>query len=254
MQRSAVVRRGAKQRRAEERKNARKGVQPMRFMVRRPDDFPAMCVAASSAAELFAPYVCLSSHEFDATVFTLSDAQKMLYPEETLGEIKEIEMWDVENKGDRIQFLNTSTKTTDGELVVRWKPSTENAAQECKHRFQAFKIGEAAHIVIWLFDRKRFTMEIFDSAGEKMKRRFVHKVLDIIFGKDKPRPSWRFVNNRQLQEDPTDIYCQTYIYYYLYQRLLVGEPAYRILQNLQKMDPKERINHVQQFWRYLIHS
>jgi hypothetical protein len=246
-----------------QKKNDRLAVQRVRLLVRHPYTWTPQCVAAASAAELFAPYVCLSTHAIDARIFTLSDVQDVS-PETPKSEIKNSEIENAKEHGENIQFMSASaTRNDGGQLVMRWQPSIVDRS-DCRHRFQAFKIAETGHITIWLFDRKRFTMEIFDSAGSPMRRRFIRKIMDLLFGKEarhpkaqQPKvrhPTWRYVNQQQLQIDSADNYCQTYIYYYLYQRLLVGEPAYRIVTQLQKMSQKERIIRMQQFWTYLTQS
>lgn len=104
-------------------------------------------------------------------------------------------------------------------------------------------------------DIKQKRLEIFDASGETghthLQTLMVEKLKE--WGLNKiPSLDVKFVNKQYLQKE--DRYCQTYIYWYIYQRVLVGEPWYRVVQTLQQATPMQRFQTMTNFWHYLTKS
>ena len=61
------------------------------------------------------------------------------------------------------------------------------------------------------------------------------------------------VNKGQtFQEDEIDDYCQTWIFWYLFQRIVVGESRRSIMAALMRDTPKQRVERIRAFSRYAL--
>jgi len=118
------------------------------------------------------------------------------------------------------------------------------------------------HIVIVLYDPKKKVMECFDSGGyywipgfckkgKMVSTQIIETALREIIQND-----FRFemVNYHNLQTLKEDVYCQTYIYYYLLYRVVANQKPKDILMELRQMKPKDRCTLMIQFAELLLSS
>jgi hypothetical protein len=98
-------------------------------------------------------------------------------------------------------------------------------------------------MAIGLWDTKKNSIEVFDASGETQHTPQQSMMIDGLFktANLKP-PSVTFVNKISLQDDKYDKFCQTYTYYFVYQRALADEPAHRIVASLHAMSADERFH------------
>lgn len=193
--------------------NAKKAVQPLRFSSRRTYRPEAFCVTSAAAAELFKPYVCMTSLPIDIDVrspFTFSV-----------------------NPG--------AYALVQGTLEPDCK----------KKRFRAFKLGSPYHVAVALWDVPNKTIEVFDASGINSKSYQDFSLLEL-FRNSLKDLTIKFVNDQFLQQE--DQHCQTWIYYYVYQRALANREVNDIVGELQKMTPTQRFYLINQFWHYLVRS
>ena len=102
----------------------------------------------------------------------------------------------------------------------------------------AFKIDKPGHVSVALWVLKTNTLEIFDPSGKTSDAPVQWDLLYMLFKDTLKKMRVVYVNKDYLQQE--DKMCQTWIYYYLYQRALVGEPPHRIVEYLHKVHPKQR--------------
>ena len=55
-------------------------------------------------------------------------------------------------------------------------------------------------------------------------------------------------------EKDADVYCQTWIHYYIYQKYYNNWTTQETIKNFQKKLPKKRLYDIEKFWRFLIES
>lgn len=216
---------------------------------REPGKWKKFCILSASAAELFSQYVCMTSNSLDIV------AQFIHPDEESIHKILEEEY----TQGSSFRVLVSGTiNQTDNKgyqsevpITISITSSTVEMlnSKECRGKpYIALKLGSPGHVALALYDAHHNIIEIFDSSGSSsntiwsamIKQVFPNKI-NIVF-----------VNDQFLQKE--DKYCQTYIYWYVYQRVLVGEPRYRVVQELQRMSPGERFMLMNQFWNFLIYT
>lgn len=125
-------------------------------------------------------------------------------------------------------------------------------------RYRCFRYGTPEHIAVLLWDIEQQRLEFFDSGGTQT----TESIFPILkFFRAVPQAP-RFVNvnartNLQQQEKEThdkDEYCQTYIYYFLYQRVRRGLSADQIITGLERMSPANRITLMRQFNDFLLYD
>lgn len=164
-------------------------------------------------------------------------------------------------------------------------------AKSCTKDVFVFTLKTYGHIAIAILFRSLNTIEIFDSSGATSNDKSYTYAFTIFFGiLDKktcsaiteknitcrnianmgtlacnipshvkqtktmlqPRKiSYEFVNPESLQIS-SDQYCQTYIYFYAYQRLIHKKKAKDIVQGLREMFPADRVLLMASFGEYLI--
>jgi len=152
-------------------------------------------------------------------------------------------------------------------------------------RFVIVKVGLPGHYSLALIDRKKKRIEYFDSCGnhpdttfysghrKRYKRTCVTKitktyheyeinilkqVLDKFCIDPDTGKSFEFilVNDRYLQKNKNDLYCQTWIYYYLYKRLIEKKSIIEIIENLYELDKKKEdycLKHIISFSEFILY-
>ena len=164
---------------------------------------------------------------------------------------------------DKLKISDSEIDEDGEEIITKYSINNNIIAllnsKDCKHLFKAIKIVTNGHISIALYDVSKNSIELFDSGGSSKNSIHTRKqqtVLNYIFKyvilPSKTKPSIQLVNLQNLQI--SDNFCQTYIYYYIYQRTLVDEPAHRIVAELQKLTSLERFNLMSKFWFFITHS
>jgi hypothetical protein len=121
--------------------------------------------------------------------------------------------------------------------------------------FVAWKISIENHVFIMLWNRPRNQIEIFDSGGLSARGSSwnrLQSVVNLLFPNRAKRPAIRIVNHRNLQQDTADTHCQTWIFYYLYQRVILGKTAREIIDEIVRISRKDRTTLITKFWHRLM--
>jgi len=137
------------------------------------------------------------------------------------------------------------------------------------------KIRIPGHVVIILWNINDNTMELFDpSAGEETME-LIEEIMTIIFNGGvflhnvlvfddslgySPQKRYDLENdpliirvtNKNIQILPEDLYCQTWIYYYIYMRLVKGISYKEIIKYLEDIPVEKRLEMIEEFWNFLI--
>jgi hypothetical protein len=228
-------------------RSGRMGAQPVRFSARNPGLPMQLCLASSAAADLFRGRVCMTSDAVDAS-----------YAE---SETPQMSQWKSEfNLHFKAPFSRAQIATsqslpysmfiTDSAIKIR------NGEFCGKEPFRAFKLSTSAHVAIALWDMSDGALEVFDASGsdpESKRTIFQQSLLRTLFSKHPgPKPTRvKFVNTEQLQEREA-MYCQTWIYWYLYERAINQKSAAQTLQLAQKLHPQQRADMIRSFWHFLL--
>lgn len=100
-------------------------------------------------------------------------------------------------------------------------------------RYEAYTIEEPGHVSVCLVDRRQCLVEFFDTAWSASTR-------DIVSGLRWHFPGcWVVPVNRgaEIQQGP-DVFCQTWIFYYLYRRLVCGQAADQVIRDIADLPPR----------------
>lgn len=111
-----------------------------------------------------------------------------------------------------------------------------------------FRIFMPGHIAIALWNSDNNTIEYFDSSGETYVTQFIMKLLKKLF----PAAEIYDVNSTGLQEEDTA--CQTWIWYYTWQRLVMKRSSRAIVRELKELSSKERLTLIQGFLHNLLYA
>lgn len=230
--------------------------QPLRFSSRRVGDPVPVCVTSAAAAEMFAPQVCMTSDGIDTEARFVELALPYNYSElinKSLGSMaKETEFF---NRGS--QF--THHTQNDGAVIISISEAAQQLTSEkgmdetCKSKpFRAFKLGTPGHVSLALLDVEQSVVEIFD-VGAGAKSSVLHlKVIQQLF---KPYPysiRINILNDTFLQKE--DQHCQTWIYYFIWKRIVGDSSGSKIVEELQGMTAMERFQLINEFWHFLVRS
>lgn len=250
-----LTRRGEKRARSA-RLNEKRGIQPTRLLVRtNPWDETPRCILGAAAANFFKEYVCMTSEPRDGGIYNFTSFFQK-YKKPVIRQLIHDEMKEAKQRGDLLSYHNL---LPGEEYVEAFWTRAAILLKQCPggQPFVAWKVSVRNHATLWLWDRRRKMIEVFDSAGfdnPYYERRHINVLIGMLFPEKKERPSIRRINRIDIQADKKDQYCQTYIYYYLYQRVMVGEPHHRIVQHLHNLSPAQRLSLIQTFWDFIIHS
>ena len=205
---------------------------------------PAMCVNLFQFQDIV-PEICLSNDFADLNV----DAEKhtVIEPYSRTGQFK-LSMHEFDSSGigslkeKPIEYTETAVRMLD-------------AGYCAKKRYIAFKIREKLHILIALWDLKENVLELFDTSYRHYSddRGVIPQAVLKFFRPVEDPPVFVIVNKTEdLQAgNPKDIYCQTYIYYYLYERVKRKRDGTEIVTNLGKLKPEQRVLLMQRFNEFL---
>lgn len=230
--------------------------QPIRFSPRSNISSIVCSIQAVSAQELFSSVCCLTSDQYDLFAQYIKIGK---YTNDLHGDIKfELDFIKEDMLHETtLEKLNIIQNDPSADykrsgFIYGANPNIISLIQSnCRHDFKAIKIHTPGHLSIALWDIKKNTIEIFDPNGSSrnLTAGLQYNSMKYLFENAKIKlPLIKFVNSNSLQLDANDKWCQTYIYYYLYQRLLVNEPIYRIILALHKMTRAERFLLMSQFW------
>ena len=121
---------------------------------------------------------------------------------------------------------------------------------EIKKRWIVVKIGLEGHYTVALIDQKMKKIELFDSGGDNdscfTKR--VKRLFEIC------KPGYTFVSlqKESLQDDDHDGYCQTWVWIWLYYRLIKEYSHTQFKRVFQPMESNKRTSVVREVHYYLI--
>ncbi len=118
-----------------------------------------------------------------------------------------------------------------------------------QHQYKAILIGTPNHVSIALVDYEKKVIEIFDSSGKHDFYSRIIIAIEKLFPKDY---LVIYVNENFLQQE--DALCQTWIFYYLYNRLSLKKTSAKIVRSLRKMTPMQRFDEIMQFWYFMMQS
>lgn len=144
------------------------------------------------------------------------------------------------------------------------RPRPEVAlAQFCgtKKPWVLIKIIQPGHITVALINRKSKTIEWFDPSGQYKRDPRTQETeysmwvynLELLF--DNMLPGYKFivVNKAQThQSHEFDLYCQTWIYWYVFMRLVAGHNRRQIMQALQQDTPAQRVERIRNFAEFAL--
>lgn len=107
------------------------------------------------------------------------------------------------------------------------------------------------HISIMIVDNKNKIIEWFDTAPPNKieKTKLLEKIKYYL-------PSYKItiVNNKHhIQKSNYDVYCQTWIYYFIYKRIHKKKQPAQIINNLMKYNRENRVDIVRKFFYKLIY-
>jgi hypothetical protein len=116
-------------------------------------------------------------------------------------------------------------------------------------RYRIIPVDVPKHVAILLWDTEKRRVELFDSGGvSQLEERDWVDIVPFLF----PIGTTLVVANREnLQEAAGDIYCQTWVWYYVYHRVL-GERAGHLVRRLQALSSARRMQEIQLFWNFLL--
>ena len=112
------------------------------------------------------------------------------------------------------------------------------------------KIALPGHYAVALVDQHLKKVEFFDSGG--VHEDWIIKRVKSLFGGILPRTCLHIVQTEMLQADNYDGYCQTWIWVWLYYRLVEKYTHMQFKRLFQKMEEKERTECVRAAHYYLI--
>lgn len=141
------------------------------------------------------------------------------------------------NNGDDMYYENKEIKLTNISIL--------NRLYQITNRYIALMVGQDGHVSIILIDNDNETIEYFDTVNDSFKEHALNDVIDFYF------PSYRFkvVNNgTDIQESNYDVYCQTWIFYYIYQRLYNNKTSDEIMEKLKLTNSEERVDIIRDFF------
>lgn len=225
--------------------------QPTRFSGRKPGYPMQLCLTSVAAARLFSDSICMSSNAVD-----------MNWVED---ETPKIAQWRNEANLFHISPFSTANATfapltekprstfiTEAAVKIR----TGEFCQDRKQPFRAWKIGTNRHVAVALWDPESKIVEVFDPAGSARDNKITiiqEKLIRSLFT-NHPGPPFDkmiFTNRYNLQELPSDRFCQTWIYWYLYERIIRKKSIKETLESAHKLHPELRQTMIASFWHFL---
>jgi len=144
------------------------------------------------------------------------------------------------NDGDDI-FYFTQMEVTNISLLKQ--------LDSIKTPYIALMIGYFDHISIMLVDKYYKCIEYFDTSYKQKYRNQLKEICDIYF------PDYLFIcvnDNLYIQKSYYDVYCQTWIFYYLYQRLYKCISHRIIMDTLNMVNDNERVDIIRNFFHEFI--
>jgi len=228
--------------------------QRSRLSARRPGKDDAFFISSVAAQELFKSMVLMTTNSCDAAFAVNDDPEKPWKPTEKIAAMRSNYSKKGVDKHDQTFFQSSMSRTGKQILFMLTNSAVELVENKTKP-FRAFRFCLSNHVVVGLWDVKKNVLEMFDSGGApKQYAKIYFSMVDLLFRNVSNKPRYKVVNTIDLQTDKSDKFCQTWIYYYIYQRVLVGEPAHRIITKLAKMSGKERLTEILAFWNYISRS
>jgi len=113
-------------------------------------------------------------------------------------------------------------------------------SQEQKYSAITINTHRATHMMIAFIHKNQ--VELFDPSGERLKFSVEEKLF--------PNKNVFYVNDFHLQED--DRLCQTWIYYFLYCRLVEKEKSFNFVQRMLMLYPRNRFHLIMAFGYFLL--
>jgi hypothetical protein len=218
-------------------------MQPTRFRARDPGDIAPRCVMAAAAAEMFQSVACISTDAHDVSLLPSHVLKPFWkYPDMVAG---------LHGQGTTSPLVKLRHNKRKPVSIYATQMAIDMVRGECSHRYRVFKLRSPDHITITIWDTKMDTMEMFDPSGN-VEFSMRQMIVRLFKQAGRQLPTLRFVNEKYLQQE--DEYCQTYIYYYLHERLLAEEPSWRVVTALQSMTPMQRFELMNSFWHGLLRS
>ena len=109
--------------------------------------------------------------------------------------------------------------------------------------------SDYVHATIALINHKKHEIEYFDPNGgiEVDTSSFIKDFFSTRFDNYK----FKNVNTKNLQKAESFGYCQTWTYYYIYNRLFGNNASVSILKRLRNMSSKERLEEIEHFWKMI---
>jgi hypothetical protein len=95
--------------------------------------------------------------------------------------------------------------------------------------------------------------EFFDSGGQK-ETNYRFGALRHFFREAHQPPIITSVNEELLQTASDDLFCQTYIYYFVYQRVMQEKSSYEIVSYLSRLSEGQRVTLMRAFNAYLLYD
>ena len=119
----------------------------------------------------------------------------------------------------------------------------------CDALWRVITVGTPGHIAIVLWNTARHTAELFDSGGiyDDETHKMVIMTLRQLLPADVRIDT---VNTEYLQGEDSN--CQTWIWYFVYHRVALGERASVIVHRLKVMTAMQRFHEINRFWHYLL--
>jgi hypothetical protein len=127
--------------------------------------------------------------------------------------------------------------------------------QQCKQnhpdvRILTLKTEGHVAIALWFVDKGK--VEVFDASGMRSSHHLQQTMLEDFIPPRYPGPiQIDFVNDQYLQKEDTA--CQTWIWYYVWKRLMDGQSSCRIVHYLQSLTGKQRLTEIGNFWNNLLY-
>lgn len=202
-----------------------------------PNQWRSVCVTAIQAHDIF-PTVCMSFDLFD------------LYRRE--------ENVALSLTGETGSF-HITTGSADEETEVFFTKTAVNMLEQTESfchnkKYIAFRFGSPGHIAILLWDLTANVAEFFDpSSTTNTKDTYPWLTF---FRTVRHPPRFKNVNafNQFQSENEDDKYCQTYIYYYLYERVIHQQTPDAIMTYLKTIGAKNRIALMRQFAEFMLYD
>jgi hypothetical protein len=237
------------------------GKQPTRFSGRRAD-FPMQnCLTSVAAARLFFPLVCMSSNAVDLSLLKGGETPTMTQWKNeavlTIGapfSIPNVDIFNSKSTPFSMFFTDAAIRIRTGQFCQISASAADGKTTQ--PRWRAFKLATTGHVAIALWDLSDGILEVFDSGGsahDNVHTQQQEQLIRHLFTKypGPPFSKLRFTNFSSLQTDASDRFCQTWIYWYLYERVINKHLPEDVIQLAKKLTKEERLNTITNFWHFL---